>query len=187
MREMLAVRFGFTRFAGTSMRHLLVGFFILAAMPTAALAQLRPSTTLVSPEAARQLGLERMWFTQFHLDRSRGRMGGLHMHVSATEAHTVFQSTADGKRYVFSQRDRDAFGLEIGIDGAKQRAEEKQADIKKAQELAGKTDAQPPAIETIVIPKITFYTTSERGLVHALAGETGKTLWTTSLGNPRYP
>jgi outer membrane protein assembly factor BamB len=169
------------------MRQMLVCLLVLGSTPLAAKAQLRPTTTLVSPEAARQLGLERIWFTQLHLDRSRGRMGGLHMHVSATEAHTVFQFTDGGKRYVFSQRDRDAFGLEIGIDGAKQRAEEKQADIKKALELAGQADAQPPAIETIVVPKITFYATSERGLVHALDGETGKTLWTTSLGNPRYP
>jgi outer membrane protein assembly factor BamB len=159
---------------------------VLALASPAANAQVR-STALISPEAARQLGLERMWFTQLHLDRSRGRMGGLHMHVSSTEAHTVFQLTDGGKRYVYSQHDRDAFGQEIGIDGAKKRAEEKQGEIKKALELAGKAGAEPPAIETHVVPKIVFYATSERGLLHALDGETGRTLWTTSVGNPRYP
>src|SRR5688572_13524283 len=169
------------------MRPVIAFLLVLAGMPNSSVAQLRPTTTLVSPEAARQLGLERMWFTQLHLDRSRGRMGGLFMHVSPTQAHTVFQITDGGKRYVFSQRDRDAFGQEVGVDGAKQRAVEKQAEIKKALELAGKADAEPPSIETIVVPKITFYATSERGLVHAIDGETGKTLWTSSLGNPRYP
>src|SRR5688500_18622101 len=72
----------------------------------------RSASPLIAPDAARQLGLERMWFTQMSVDRGRGKMVGLHQHVSATQAHTVFQVTFDGKRYVFSQLDRDAFGKE---------------------------------------------------------------------------
>ena len=177
----------------SAMRRILLCLFVLLLASSTAEAQLR-STALVSPESARQLGLERMWFTQLHLDRSRGRMGGLHMHVSSTEAHTIFQITDGGKRYVFSQHDRDAFGQAVGVDGAKKRAEDKQAEIKKALEVAGKPDAQPPAaeiqsppVETHVVPKITFYATSERGLLHAIDGETGRTLWTTNVGNPRFP
>lgn len=182
------------------MRRFPLCLIVLALSPSPGQAQI-PSTALVAPNAARQLGLERMWFAQLHLDRSRGRMGGLHMHVSSTKAHTVFQVTAGGKRYVFSEHDRDAFGKELGVEGAKQRAEEKQAEIKTALETAGKPAAQPPAreiqpaagdgqplaIETHVIPEITLFATSERGLVHALDGETGRTLWTTSIGNPNYP
>jgi len=168
------------------MRRLFLCLILLVLSSSVAEAQVR-STALVSPESARQLGLERMWFAQLHLDRSRGRMGGLHMHVSSSEALTVFQITDGGKRHVYSQRDRDAFGKEIGIEGAKQRAEEKQGEIKKALELAGKPNAEPPPVETHVVPKIMFYATSERGLLHALDGETGRTIWTTSVGNPRYP
>lgn len=141
----------------------------------------------LSPDATRSVGLERMWFTQLSLDRGRGRVAGIFMHVSGIQAHTVFQITHDGKRYVFSQRDRNAFGKEIGVEGAKKQADDKAQEIKKAQEDAGKADAEAPAIETFVVPKITLYATSERGGVHALDGETGRTIWTTSVGNPLYP
>src|SRR5437870_5701919 len=103
----------------------------LLVFPTIALAQ--PGTSaLVSPEAARQVGLERMWFTQLSLDRSRGRLSGLAMHVSATQLHTVFQIMHEGHRFVFSERDRDAFHKEIGVEGAKAAAEEKAVSLKAA-------------------------------------------------------
>src|SRR5437016_10362259 len=95
---------------------------ILALLPSAARAQ-SLSSGLLAPESLRQLGLERMWFTQINIDRSRGRVAGIHLHVSSTQAHTVFQIPYEGKRYVFSQRERDAFGKEIGTAGAKQKAD----------------------------------------------------------------
>lgn len=144
------------------------------------------STGLISPEAARQFGLERMWFTHLHVDRGRGRIAGMHMHVSDTLAHTVFQITHGGQRYVFSQRDRDAFGQEVGVAGAKKLADEKLKAIDDAQKAAGKMDPLP-AIETFVVPQITLYSTSERGTVHSLDGETGRTRWSKAVGNPGYP
>src|SRR5947207_15040278 len=81
--------------------------------------------TPVSPAACRAAGLERAWFTQLSFDRGHGRLLGIFMHVSAIQSHTVFQVSHDGKRFVFSQRDRDAFGKEIGVEGAKQAAESK--------------------------------------------------------------
>src|SRR5262245_1230673 len=145
------------------------------------------AASLIAPQMARQAGLERMWFTQLSLDRGRGRMSGMFIHVSPTQAHTVFQVTHDGQRHVFSQRDRDAFGKEIGVAGAKQAAEAQVEAIKRLLQEAGNADAQAPPVETIVVPKITLYASSERGLVHALDGETGRTLWATNVGNPLYP
>ena len=166
------------------LRYLLL--IVLVLSPALARAQSN-GRNLVAPEMARQAGLERMWFTQLSLDRGRGRMSGLFMHVSATQSHTVFQFTHDGKRHVFSQRDRDAFGKEIGVEGARNEATLKAEAIKEELQKAGKADAEAPAIETIVVPKITIYASSERGLVHALDGETGRTLWATNLGNPLFP
>jgi outer membrane protein assembly factor BamB len=157
---------------------------LLLVCPALANAQLGPG--LVSPDAARQAGLERMWFTQLSLDRGRGRVSGMYMHVSPIQAHTVFQVKHDGKRYVFSERDRDAFRKEIGVETAKLQADEKAAEIKKALEEAGNV-APAPAVETYVVPKITLYASSERGMVHALDAETGRTLWATSVGNALYP
>src|SRR5206468_3308117 len=130
---------------------------------------------------------ERMWFTQLSLDRARGRMSAIHLHVSPTKLHTVFQVKHEGRRYVFSQRDRDAFKQEIGIEEAKKQAEEKAAAIKQEQEKAGKADAEAPVVEAFVVPQITLYATSQRGMVHAIDGETGRTLWTTLAGNPDFP
>lgn len=152
----------------------------VAAIPPAA-------TVLVSPQVARQVGLERMWYTQLALDRGRGRIAGMFMHVSATQSHTVFQIAHDGRRYVFSERDRNAFGKEIGVEGAKAEAEKKAEEIQKQLVTAGQAEAAAPVVEMIVVPKITLYASSERGAVHALDGETGRTLWTTSVGNALFP
>jgi len=142
---------------------------------------------LISPEAARPLGLERMWSTQLDLDRGRGRLAGLHLHVSGSEAHTVFEIVHSGKRYAFSQRDRNPFGEEIGVEGAKQKADEKLAEITKELQAAGKANAKPLEILTHIVPKITLYATSERGLIQALDAETGRTRWSENVGNPMYP
>lgn len=168
------------------MRRILLLIMALCSCPGLAVAQ-PAARALVSPQMARQVGLERMWYTQLGLDRGRGRIAGIFMHVSATEAHTVFQIAHDGRRYVFSQRDRNAFGNEIGIEGAKAEAEKKAEEIKKQLQAAGQAEAVAPAVEMIVVPKITLYASSERGTVHALDGETGRTLWTTAVGNALYP
>src|SRR6478736_3789313 len=136
-------------------------FTLLAVWIVPALVQAQVSSTgLVSPEAARQVGLERMWFTQLGLDRARGRVSGVCMYVSPIQAHTVFQITHAGKRYVFSQRDRDAFGQEIGADAANAKAEKKAEEIQKQLADAGKADAEKPAVATYTVPKITIYATS---------------------------
>jgi outer membrane protein assembly factor BamB len=92
-----------------------------------------------------------------------------------------------GKRYAFSQHDRDAFGKEIGVDRAQELAQKKAEEIKSLLQAASQAEAVAPPVEKHVIPRITIYATSERGLVHALSGETGQTLWTTQVGNPLYP
>jgi outer membrane protein assembly factor BamB len=156
-----------------------------ALLPVSAAAQVS-STGLISPDAARQFGLERMWFTHLHVDRGRGRVAGLHQHVSDTQAHTVYQITHGGQRYVFSQRDRDAFGKEIGLEGAKQRADEKLKSTEEELKLAGKTDPLPP-IQSFVVPQITLYSTSQRGMLHSIDAETGRTRWSKSVGSANHP
>src|SRR6478736_1335342 len=112
------------------MRRLLLLVAIVCFFPSWASAQ-SGSAALVSPELARQVGLERMWYTQIGLDRGRGQVAGVCLHVSAIQSHTVFQISHDGRRYVFSQRDRDAFRKEIGVEGAQKEADSKIEEIKK--------------------------------------------------------
>jgi outer membrane protein assembly factor BamB len=171
------------------MRRFMLFMAVLIAGPSAPLAVRAQSLSsgLLAPESLRQVGLERMWFTQMNIDRSRGRVAGIHLHVSSTQAHTVFQIAHEGKRYVFSQRERNAFGKEIGTEGAKKKAEAKLEEVTAAQAATGKSGAQPPVIESYVVPQMTIYATSQRGSVHAIDGETGRTLWTVSVGDSRFP
>ena len=156
-------------------------------LPALALAQVSPRG-LLSEEGARRAGLERMWFTQIELDSGRGAVSGLTQHVSATVKHTIYEIVLDGRSYRYSEHDLDAFGKEVGPEGAKQRADEKLADlIQKITEASGGTPPpaeQLPQVVEHVVPQITIYATSQRGIVHAIDAETGKTLWTTGIGNP---
>jgi outer membrane protein assembly factor BamB len=164
----------------------LLSLFLIAILPAIGWAQVGAPAPM-SPAACRAVGLERMWFTQLALDRGRGRLAGIFLHVSAIQSHAVFQVTHENRRYIFSQRDRDAFGKEIGVEGARQAAVTKAAEIKKALEDAGKTDAAAPTLDSFVVPKTTIYASSERGGVYALDGETGRTLWMASIGDPLRP
>ena len=162
-----------------------LGMLLVLFAPVAARGQF--SSRLIGPAEFRQTGLERMWFTQLDLDRSRGRIAGLHQHVSATKAQTIYEIVHAGRRYVFSQHDRNAFGEVIGVDGAKIKADEKLAQIKGELIAAGKPETDAPPVQMRVVPEITLYATSERGLVQAIDAETGRTRWSTAIGSHRYP
>src|SRR5437762_12403650 len=97
--------------------------FILAflaglAPPLASYGQVS-SQGLLSSEGARRAGLTRMWFTHLEFDNSRGKMQGLTQHVSSAKAHTEFEVVFRGRSYLFSERELDAFGNPVGVDGAK--------------------------------------------------------------------
>jgi outer membrane protein assembly factor BamB len=189
------MRYRYFSSAGSALAGYALAAWMLAATACPPAARGQNGSTLIAPPAARQLGLERMWFTQMSLG-GRGRVAGLNQHVSATQAHTIFQIAFDGKRYVFSQLDRDAFGKELGVEGAQAEANRKLAEIQSDLDAAAKVAADKalpapaakvPAIETFVVPRITLYGSSERGAIDAIDGETGKTRWSAAIGNPRYP
>ena len=81
----------------------------VAALPPAARAQVS-SRGLIDAGAARQLGLERMWFANLGLDRARGRMAGVHQHVSTTRYHVVVEFFQGGVRHTFSARQWEELG-----------------------------------------------------------------------------
>ncbi len=170
----------------------------IAASPLASYAQVS-SQGLLSAEGARRAGLTRMWFTHLEFDSSRGKMQGLTQHLSNTETHTQFEVTFRGRSYLFSERDINAFGDPVGVSGAKQAAEKKVAALSALaaataapqanQPAAGPAapPAESPKLAMHVVPEITIYATSQRGLVHAIDGETGKSKWASFVGDPRFP
>jgi hypothetical protein len=245
---------------------------------------------LIEPAAARQLGLERAWFTQLAMDRYRGQMSGIFQRVSTTQLRTVFEFTAAGVRSTFSARELEEAGRAVRDVAVLAVLEEAQpastlpkdavkAKFKVTTVLAGPTLAQPnqvlelpylgdtrkgqtflitgtsilpgavppvinwwnalalteqaqkilaaegaytagvdralqnaeqeivrirltmarlnpkglpaddqlPVIDAHVIPEITLYASSQRGMVQALDAETGKTLWSAQIGTANYP
>jgi outer membrane protein assembly factor BamB len=78
-----------------------------------------------------------------------------------------------------------------GVDRALQHAEQELASIRNSQLRLNPdkvfADDSLPQIDGHVVPQITLYGASERGLVHALDGETGRTLWSVGVGNPNFP
>lgn len=140
---------------------------------------------VISSDATRRLGLERVWFTHVELGAALGRVAGTWQHVSVTKVHTVFEVIYDNRSHLFSELDRDAFGVKLGVERAKQLAEAKLTalsdQIAKAEK---KRPVPPPVLEIRVVPEITIYVSSERGTLQAIDGETGKTKWVSAVGHP---
>ncbi len=142
---------------------------------------------LLSQESLSRYGLEKMWQTQVDFDTSRGRVVDVTMQVSLERGYTLFEIVDQGRRILFTQHDRNAFNEEIGIEGAEAKANEAIAKIKAKLKEAGKPETDAPSVVRRLIPRVRLYATSERGTVHAIDGETGRTVWSTSVGRPLLP
>lgn len=142
---------------------------------------------LISPEALAPLGLQMAWSTQIEVDRGSDRVVGVTQHVSAAELQTIYEFTFNNKLYSISERDRDAFGVTLGPDGAKKKADQVWAQIKLEHEFRGLPAPQPPQMIQRILPEVTLLATTARGMVHSIDGNTGKTRWATSVGHNRYP
>ncbi len=129
---------------------------------------------LISTGAAQQYGLKRAWYTQLQVDRSRGRVDHIVQHVSSTRAHTVYEISYDNTKELFSDRHVDPFGKPIGQEKAEKIANERLAKLK--------ADGLDPQFVTRVIPEITLYVSTDRGIVQAIDGETGQSRWAMPLG-----
>jgi outer membrane protein assembly factor BamB len=134
---------------------------------------------LIPASAAEQCGLERVWFTQTRVLPVRGETPYLRLHVSLSKSQTIAQVTDQhGQKYNFSERNLNTFGEPLGVEGAKQAANEKVRLLK----LNG-VDA---TVETQVVPDITLYVAGSGGIVQAVDAETGRMLWSTPVGRSDY-
>ena len=155
-----------------------IAVFLASSMASPLFAQLR-GTGLVSETQAKRNGLERVWFSQIQLDPGRSRVVGLMLHVSSTHAMTTYEINHKGGRVRFASNQFDYLGREIGDAGAKELAERKVLLLKAA--------GLEPKLERRVRPEITLYGSSDRGMIHAIDGETGRTKWKAVIGNPHHP
>lgn len=155
-------------------------------LPSAAQAQ--SGHGLISSEQLAPYGLERMWFTQAEMNRGTSRLAGLSQFVSAVNNYTVFEFEFDGRMHVVSEFEKNAFNVAIGVEGAKAKAAERLAQLQLFWTDSGRKGPPPaPRIEQKVVPNVTLVATSDRGAVHCIDGETGKTRWAVGVGTPASP
>ncbi|MGE0759809.1 MAG: PQQ-binding-like beta-propeller repeat protein [Pirellulaceae bacterium] len=137
------------------------------------------SSALVPVSELNRYGMTRMWFTHAAVDSARGRVVQLKMHVSSKESLTAFEVVHDTVRYSYRETDVDSMGRVLGSDRARKMAEVKLSDLRSRQ-----IEATPIRRS---IPKITLYSVSDSGTIHAIDAETGRTYWKSSIGSPSYP
>ncbi len=164
------------------MRRLQVSTSVLLVLvsPASLLLAANNDNPLISPGLAQRYGLERVWFSQIRLAPGSEGIVDVRLHVSSTNAQTLFRITTDsGPTIVVSDRDLDVYGKPNGLDGAGKAAAER-ARLLRLQGFTAE-------IEQSVVPDILMYVATSSGLVQALDAETGRTLWTTSIGSMKYP
>jgi outer membrane protein assembly factor BamB len=159
---------------------LLAILILLLTTPLAVQAQNRATRGgLIRNDVANRVGLERSWFTRVQLDSARSRVVHITQHVSATDAFSAWEILHDRGKLIFTERDLDDYGDQLGKEGAKKLADRKFESLVRAK--------LNPKMEERVVPEITLYAMTDGGVVHAIDAQTGRTKWYTRVGNPNYP
>lgn len=152
---------------------------LLITTPLAVQAQIRTTRGgLIRDDAANRVGLTRGWFTRVQMDSARSRVAHVTQHVSSTNAFSAWEITHDRGKLIYTERDLDDFGDELGKERAEKRAKEK-------LEFLERTKLNPKMVAH-VIPEITIYVMTDGGVAHAIDAQTGRTRWYTRVGNPHY-
>ncbi len=134
---------------------------------------------LIKNDAANRVGLERSWFTRVQLDSARSRVAHVTQHVSSTDAFAAWEITHDRGKAIFTERDLNDYGEQLGREKAKKLADRKFESLLRAN--------LNPQMDARVIPEISIYVMTDGGVVHAIDAQTGRTRWYTRVGNPNYP
>lgn len=150
-------------------------------IPVAALAD-GGASKLIRHAAAAQIGLERAWFAQVHVDTGADKLASVTQQTSFDPevAYQVFEvRTDDGRTFSYSERDRAAFGRPLGVDGAKQMAQNRMETLT--------ADGKQATLVERVIPHTILMAQTRGGMLHVFDAETGKTLWSRNVGRNDYP
>ena len=134
---------------------------------------------LIRDDAAGRVGLTRSWFTRVQLDSARSRVVHVIQHISSSDSFTAYEVTHDRGMLIYTERDLDEFGDELGKAKAEKLAREKLESLERAK--------LNPKLTVQVVPEITIYAMTDGGVVHAIDAQTGRTRWFTRVGNPIYP
>ena len=133
----------------------------------------------LSRRVVQTAGLELAWSTHVAVDFSTSRLRHLTQHVSSRVHFHVHEINVGKHKVLISERDVDPNGIPLGLEGAAKAARRKVIAFQEA-------GWQPEHLEHN-IPEITLYATTTQGVIHAIDAETGRTLWSKTVGNPNYP
>jgi len=143
----------------------------------------------VGKEGAKKLADE--YFEELKIQEIFGKLE-LTVDVEAT-ARRLFITFRDRKSTITG--DKELYETEDERTEALRRAEEQfwsdMQPVLTAEQNANlkKLQAQETEIEfkTLVVPEVTLYVTTDRGVIHAIDAETGRTRWATVVGDREHP
>ena len=136
-------------------------------------------TGVIDQVRAQKAGLKVEWISQVQVDPTAAKLSGIYLQVSDKNSTTTFELTYGKQREVISQFDFGPDGRQFGVEGAKEWAELRQEILKEGRGIDAK-------IEKFVTPKTMLYATTTEGVVQAIDGTTGKTIWSTTVGNRKF-
>jgi outer membrane protein assembly factor BamB len=139
---------------------------------------------IISDVQAKQAGLTVHWSTQIQFGR-QGKLIDAVLVVDENDAISYFELVGGGRREVISDRDIGPNGTILEIKGAELRAQDRKEVIEAELRFRGSEDEV--VIQEYKVPQATLFTLTDGGTVQAINAETGKLLWTTQVGNPKYP
>ena len=129
---------------------------------------------LIDRNAARNVGLERIWHLQVPMNPYSSEIKDVYVHVSTQQARWVYEVQQGPKSWFFADDQLDQFGRPVGKKAAEILAANKKAELGDAEILEH-------GVPTVRIALLT-----NRGDVTLVDGETGAVLWTKTVGNPRH-
>ncbi len=140
---------------------------------------------VLSAADVERAGLNTEWFTQI---QSSARNGIVNLQLQINENITTryYLIEYDGRVERISQHDLDAFGKPRGIEGAEAYANYRR-EIILAELAAQRRPKVEVRIRAISLPKTTIYAVDASGRVSAVDADSGKLLWSTPVGDRRYP
>ncbi|MGY8767863.1 MAG: outer membrane protein assembly factor BamB family protein [Pirellulales bacterium] len=134
---------------------------------------------IISSNTLDRMGLEREWVAHLPISSIYSEITHLTQSINLDEKMTVFEIDHQGRKVTFSSKNLDTYGKPLGKEGAKKQAEQFVARIGGAEKA--------PEIVEHVIPDITLFVQTNSGMIHSFDGQTGRTIWSQTPGNVRYP
>lgn len=130
----------------------------------------------VSESLMNRHGLTRAWLAQVSLDASSSQLAHVSLFVDRTRSYTVHEISYGSRKEYISERDIDSSGALLGPEGAKKKLERRLLFLK----------GENPVVTEKTLPETLLVCVSNRGMVHVIDAETGRTRWARLVGNPRF-